>query len=219
MPSALVVWGGWDGHEPQSVAELYREILEAEGFDVTVSTTLDSFLDPALTELDLIVPCWTMGEITHEQSQAVTKAVAGGVGMSGCHGGMGDAFRNDTEWQFLVGGQFVAHPGTASTTYRVEMASHPLSRGLEPFDVSSEQYYLHVDPGIDVVATTTFPTEGADGPHVNNPCVMPQVWTKMYGKGRVFYTALGHTRSVLETGTSRELVRRGSLWAAEIDRF
>lgn len=215
---ALIVWGGWDGHEPDKVADLFDEILKGEGFETTVSNTLDAFVTNDLKEFDLLVPIWTMGEITSEQRQCVVNAVSDeGVGLAGCHGGMCDAFRNDTEWQFMTGGQWVAHPGNDGVHYRVDIVPekvHPIIEGIPSFDVVSEQYYLHVDPGIDVLATTDFPTPGVEGPHTANVCKMPQVWTKMYGRGRVFYNALGHQRSVLEAAEPRELMRRGFLWAA-----
>jgi len=130
---------------------------------------------------------------------------------------MCDAFRNDTEWQFMTGGQWVAHPGNDGVTYRVEIAKetpHPITEGIDDFEVTSEQYYLHTDPGNTVLATTRFPWRGVGGPHEANPCAMPQVWVKQYGRGRVFYNALGHNRAVLEEPTPRELMRRGFLWAA-----
>lgn len=216
--SALIVWGGWDGHEPKQVGDLFREMLEAEGFAVTVSDTLDAFVAHDLNTFDLIVPVWTMGQISPEQSQAVTSAVAGGVGMAGCHGGMCDAFRGDTEWQFMTGGQWVAHPGNDGVKYTVHIVhgvNGELTDGLpSSFDVESEQYYMHVDPGATVLATTKFPAPGVEGPHTANPCDMPQAWTKMYGKGRVYYNALGHIRSVLEAEIPKEMMRRGFLWAA-----
>ncbi len=218
--SALIVWGGWDGHEPDKVADLFREILVGEGFEVEVADTLDAFRDAEkLAGLSLIIPVWTMGSIQPEQEQPVLRAVAEhGVGIAGCHGGMCDAFRLNTEWQFMTGGQWVAHPGNDGVRYTVNINRanpHPITDGLPDFEVVSEQYYLHVDPAVNVLATTDFPTPGVDGPHVENPCKMPQVWTKHYGEGRVFYTALGHHRDVLEPETPREICRRGFLWAAK----
>jgi uncharacterized protein len=210
VAEALIVWGGWEGHEPDRVADLFREMLEGEGFSVRMSDSLDAFggadEDP---ELRLIVP---------EQRDPVLRAVSeNGVGLAGCHGGMCDAFREDTEWQFLTGGQWVAHPGNDGVRYTVEICRdepHPVTDGLPDFEVVSEQYYLHTDPGNTVLATTRFPTPGVAGPHEGNPCAMPQVWTKLYGKGRVFYNALGHQRSVLEAEVPKELMRRGFLWAS-----
>jgi type 1 glutamine amidotransferase len=216
---ALIVWGGWDGHQPEQVADLFREILEGESFEVEVSPTLDAFLDAdKLAGLSLIVPVVTMSKISSDQRNPVLQAVGThGVGLAGCHGGMCDAFREDTEWQFMTGGQWVAHPGNDGVRYMVNItdSGSPITAGIADFEVASEQYYLHVDPGIQVLATTDFPTAGVDGPHVANPCRMPQVWTKMYGAGRVFYNALGHQRNILEAAEPRELMRRGFLWAAK----
>lgn len=216
--SALIVWGGWDGHEPDKVADLFQEILTAEGVKVTVRDTLNAFSELEVTNLpDLIVPIWTMGEIEHAQCRAVWDAVADhGVGLAGCHGGMCDAFRSNTDWQFMTGGQWVAHPGDTNVTYSVHVEQNVLPEitdGLTEFSLTSEQYYLHTDPGNTVLAWTQFPHPGIDGPHTNNPNRMPQVWVKSFGKGKVFYNAIGHRAQDLATGVPRELMRRGFLWA------
>lgn len=218
--SALIVWGGWDGHEPEAVADLFREILEGERFEVEVSDRLDSFSDAEkLAGLSLIVPVVTMSTITADQRDPVLAAVRDqGVGIGGCHGGMCDAFRQDTEWQFMTGSQWVAHPGNDGVRYTVKIDRanpHPITEGMPDFEVVSEQYYLHVDPGNHVLAYTEFPNPTIEGPHLLNPCRMPQVYTKRYGEGKVFYNALGHHRDVLEAKEPRELMRRGFLWAAK----
>jgi hypothetical protein len=213
---ALIVWGGWDGHEPDKLAKLFERVLKEENFQVEVSNTLDAFKDEAeLMGLNLIVPIWTMGKISGEQANPVFKAVQSGVGIAGCHGGMCDAFREHTEWQFMTGGQWVSHPGNDGTKHRVSITNvkHTITAGISDFDVSSEQYYMHVDPACRVLATTRFPV--ADGPHVGNgPVDMPVVWTKMYGAGKVFYNSLGHHADVMESEPCLTIQRRGFLWAA-----
>lgn len=217
MKKALIVWGGWDGHEPQQIAAIFANILEAHQFQVEVSDTLDAFGDGSkLKSLDLIVPVWTMGEISQEYVNNVSEAVQGGTGLAGCHGGMCDAFRNNVDWQFMTGGQWVAHPGNDGVKYTVEIkqSSSPLVQGMEDFIVESEQYYLHVDPAVEVLATTRFPV--ADGPHRFNKAVdMPVVWTKRWGHGRVYYNSLGHHANIVEMPSIKELMTRGLLWAAE----
>ncbi len=217
MKQALLVQGGWAGHDPVRVSLLFKEILEAEGFQATIYDTLDPFADAELLlKQSLIVPIWTMGKIEAQSAKNVLKAVEAGVGIAGCHGGMCDSFRENTEWQFLTGGQWIAHPGNDGVTYKVELrrGSSPITAGLEDFYVTSEQYYLHVDPAVDVLATTRFPV--VDGPHAaNGPVDMPQVWTKRWGAGRVFYNALGHQSTVFEIPQAREIMRRGFLWAAK----
>jgi type 1 glutamine amidotransferase len=165
--------------------------------------------------MDLLVPIWTMGTIEKEQSANVREAVAAGAGIAGCHGGMCDAFRQDVDWQFMTGGNWVSHPGNDGTRYTVNIvnASSPIVEGIEDFEVVSEQYYLHVDPAVEVLATTRFPV--ADGPHSPNRAVdMPQVWTKRWGQGRVFYNALGHQPDIWDIPEAATLMRRGFLWAA-----
>lgn len=217
MPKkALIVQGGWEGHEPRQVAEIFETILKDEGFAVEVSDTLDAFLDQdKLRGLDLIVPSWTMGSISNEQVRPVLDAVESGVGIAGLHGGMCDSFRENVDWQFMTGGQWVAHPGNDGVEYIVNVSkgSSPITEGIDDFTVKSEQYYLHVDPAVDVLATTRFPT--ADGPHAaNGPVDMPVVWTKYWGKGRVFYCSLGHVADIVAMPQTSLLMRRGFLWAA-----
>jgi hypothetical protein len=141
--------------------------------------------------------------------------VEGGVGLGGCHGGMCDSFREATDYQFMTGGQWVAHPGGDDVEYTVRVVDreHEITRGIDDFVVRSEQYYLHVDPANRVLAVTHFPV--ADGPHVANGDVdMPVVWTRLHGLGRVFYCSLGHRASVLEQEPALELCTRGLLWAS-----
>lgn len=219
---ALIVWGGWDGHQPQQVAEIFEKQLKDHGFEVEVSDTLDAFSDgEKLKGLDLIVPVWTMGQIEREQEKNLLEAVKSGVGIGGCHGGMCDSFRGATEYQFMTGGQWVAHPGNDGVEYKVDVRDpdHFITQGCPPiFTIKSEQYYMHVDPAIRVLATTRFPTEGAGGPHVKNFAVeMPVVWTKYYGEGRVFYSSLGHHADIVAQEEPLLLATRGLLWAAHAE--
>ncbi|ACX66191.1 ThuA domain-containing protein [Paenibacillus sp. Y412MC10] len=217
MKKALIVWGGWDGHEPEQVAGIFAELLRSEQYEVEVSDTLDAFNDAEkLQALDLIVPVWTMGEISKQQVENVSLAVQKGTGLAGCHGGMCDSFRNNVDWQFMTGGNWVAHPGNDGVEYRVEIksSSSPLVEGLQDFTVASEQYYLHVDPAVEVLATTRFPV--AAGPHLLNKAVdMPVAWTKRWGYGRVYYNSLGHHADIVDMPQVKEMMRRGLLWAAE----
>lgn len=217
MRKALIVWGGWDGHEPEQVAGVFAELLRDEQFEVEVSNTLEAFADAdKLLGLDLIVPVWTMGEISQQFVDNVSTAVQNGTGLAGCHGGMCDSFRKNTDWQFMTGGQWVAHPGNDGVNYTIQFpqSSSPLVAGMEDFNVSSEQYYLHVDPAVEVLATTRFPV--ADGPHALNKAVdMPVAWTKRWGVGRVYYNSLGHHADIVEQPQVKEMMRRGLLWAAE----
>ncbi len=217
--TALIVWGGWLGHQPEEVAGLYKGILEREGFEVEVSDTLEAFGDvEKLQRLDLIVPNWTMGQIDGKLAGNVLAAVQSGVGIAGTHGGMCDAFRTNVDWQFMTGGQWVAHPGNDGVEYTVNVkySSSPLLEGIEDFEVKSEQYYMHVDPAVEVLATTRFPNPKVPGPHSPNKAVdMPVVWTKRWGAGRVFYCTLGHQANIIAMPQVTEIMRRGFLWAAE----
>lgn len=213
MSSALIVQGGWEGHEPAQVSEILAGALREHGFDVEISDTLDAFKDQERLEaLDLIVPVWTAGTITQEQLGPVLTAIWKGVGVAGLHGGMGDAFRNEPEWQFMVGGQWVSHPGGV-IDYEVNIVNKydPITIGLDDFKMHSEQYYMHVDPANEVLATTTF---SGDHAFWIAGTAMPVVWKKHYGKGRVFYSSLGHVATDLDVHEALTIITRGMLWAA-----
>ena len=213
MKSALIVWGGWEGHEPEKGAALFAAFLQEQGYEVEVATTLDVYLDSAkMHALDLVVPIWTMSTITVEQEKGLLTVVQNGVGIAGWHGCMADFFRHNTEYQFMVGGQWVAHPG-GIIDYEVHITKHddPITEGLEDFRMHSEQYYMHVDPLNEVLATTIF--NGEYAPWIAG-CVMPVVWKKRWGEGRVFYSSLGHVRRDFDVPEALEIMKRGMLWAS-----
>jgi len=205
MKSALFVVGGWEGHEPRPSAEVFTACLKSEGYRTEIVDTLDIYCDAErLRQFDVIVPVWTMGTITSEQEKGLLEAIRSGIGIAGWHGSMADSFRNNTEYQFMVGGQWVAHPGNI-ISYRVNIVNHldPITANIPDFDMQSEQYYMHVDPANTVLATTRF-----------GSTVMPVVWTKMWGKGRVFYSSLGHRPDVVEMAPVLTMMTRGMIWAA-----
>lgn len=215
MKKALIFQGGWEGHEPKEVADILAGLLREENFEVNITDTLETLEKEDLTQYDLIVPNWTQGTITNEQLKPLMEAVEKGTGLAGLHGGMGDSFRMATPYQFMVGGQWVEHPGNDGVEYVVHIVdrNHPLTKDMDDFTVVSEQYYMHVDPVVKVHATTRFPV--ADGPHVaNGPVDMPVVWTKMWGKGRVYYNSLGHVAKIVRMPEVLLLMRRGFVWAA-----
>lgn len=214
----LIFKGGWDGHEPDKVAERFAGIMRTNGYSCEIYGDQEVLKDlEYLMEMDLIIPCWTMGSIDSKARENIVKAVAAGCGLAGCHGGMCDAFRDDVEWQFMTGGQWVSHPGGDGVNYRVNICrgSSPIVEGLDDFDVCSEQYYLHVDPAVEVLATTRFPVVSYY--HCSNKMVdMPVAWTKFWGNGRVFYSSLGHHDDIFDKFPQAQiLMEKGMLWAAE----
>ncbi|WP_375449453.1 ThuA domain-containing protein [uncultured Devosia sp.] len=212
MREALIVWGGWSGHEPEQCAAIIRGMLEEDGFKVYVENTTEAFADPSIRDLSLIVPIFTMSKIEKEELSNLTAAVQGGVGLAGYHGGMGDAFREAVDYQFMVGGQWVAHPGNI-IDYRVDITrpDDPVMAGIASFAYHSEQYYMHVDPSNEVLATTTF-----NGDHASwiDGVTMPVVWKRRHGEGRVFYSSLGHVASEFKVPEMSTILRRGMNWAA-----
>ncbi|MBI9070271.1 MAG: ThuA domain-containing protein [Melioribacteraceae bacterium] len=210
--SVLFIYGGWEGHQPEKFKDFFVPWLEQEGYNVIVSGSLDVYADSVLmTNIDLIIQAVTMSKITNEQANGLLKAVKNGVNVAGWHGGLGDSFRDNPEYQFMVGGQWVAHPGNI-IDYEVNITSNddPIVEGLSDFKIHSEQYYMHVDPGVEVLATTTFTGEHASW---IAGTVMPVVWKKKYGKGRVFYNSLGHVTEDFDVKEALTIMQRGIKWA------
>jgi type 1 glutamine amidotransferase len=210
---ALIVWGGWAGHQPKETVDIFAPWLVEQGFDVEISNSLDSYLDAAnMKSLSLIVQAVTMGTITPQQEKGLRDAVSSGVGLAGWHGGLADSFRANPEYEFMVGGSWAAHPGNIlDYTVNITRRDDPIMKGLADFRMRSEQYYMLVDPGVEVLATTTF--SGDPVPSIKG-VVMPVVWRKMYGQGRVFNSTLGHAASDFNVAEAREIMKRGLLWAA-----
>ncbi len=211
----LFVWGGWKGHEPEQCRDIFVPWLKEQGFKVRVDSTLNVYTEKKyMLSLDLVIQVFTMGKISGEQEKGLLNAIKSGVNIAGWHGGLGDSFCMNTNYQFMVGGQWVAHPG-GIVDYEVNILNHddPITKGLSDFKMHSEQYYMHVDPINEVLATTTF---NADHANWINGAVMPVVWKKMYGKGRVFYSSLGHVAKDFDVPEAMEIMKRGILWAAGV---
>jgi type 1 glutamine amidotransferase len=213
--NVLFVYGGWEGHEPVQTRDIFVPWLLLKGSNVKLSNSLDVYTDTAvMNNIDLIIQVWTMGEITNEQEKGLITAVKNGVGLAGWHGGLGDSFRNSVEFQYMVGGQWVAHPG-GIINYEVNITNHDdvVTKGLNDFEIESEQYYMHVDPNVKVLATTTF---NGDHDYWIDGAVVPVVWKKMFGKGRVFYSSLGHVAKDFEIHEVIEIMKRGINWTVEL---
>jgi type 1 glutamine amidotransferase len=223
--NALVVRGGWEGHRPVEATELFLPFLADNDFDVRISDSTAAYLD--LADVDLIVQCVTMSAITSDELAGLRAAVAGGTGFTGWHGGIADSFRASADYLQLIGGQFATHPGKEPGArcgdetdnflkYRVEMTAagrdHPITSGLDDFELTTEQYWVLHDDLIDVLATTTHPVRPWHPWH--RPITSPAIWTRQWGEGRIVVTTPGHSLDVLENPHIRTVIERGMLWAS-----
>jgi type 1 glutamine amidotransferase len=219
--TALVVRGGWEGHDPVGTTDLFVPALRDAGFDVQVESTLEVYADAStMSRTDLVVQSWTVGDILADEMHGLRVAVENGTGLAGWHGGLLDAFRNATDYQLLVGGQFVAHPDDMidhEVAVRPERADHEIVAGLPPrLALHTEQYWVQADPACDVLMTTTH-LPRPDAPW-HEPVTVPVTWTRRWGAGKVFACTIGHSVADLSEPTVHELVRRGLLWAARDPR-
>jgi type 1 glutamine amidotransferase len=222
---ALVVRGGWEGHRPVEATELFLPFLEAEGYEVRVSDRTDVYADAdGMARTDLIVQCVTMSEIRPEEVRGLRAAVAAGTGFTGWHGGIADSFRASADYLQLVGGQFATHPSKEPGacaggpednflphTIEITDRDHPITRGLDDFALTTEQYWVLHDDLSDVLATTTHPAPPWHPWH--RPITSPAVWTRQWGEGRIVVSTPGHSLDVLEHPSVRTIIERGMTWA------
>ena len=225
---ALVVRGGWFGHQPVEATNLFIPHLEANGFAVRVEDSPAVYADASvMAGVDLVMQCMTMSTIEKDELEGLRSAVAAGTGLAGWHGGIADSYRNSSDYQQLIGGLFACHPGKAPhertgeqsdnyVPYRVNLlpqaAEHPITQGISDFDLVTEQYWVLSDEYIDVLATTTQAVRPWDEWH--RPITSPAIWTRQWGKGRIFVCTPGHRVEVLEHPSVRTVIERGLLWAA-----
>ena len=220
--NVIYVYGGWKGHKPSESVDLMVPKLIAEGANVKIFDTLSVYTDEKLmAETDLIIQIWTMGKITEKQFEGLEKAIMNGTGFAGWHGGLGDAFRDNLKYQFIVGGQFLFHPGGhIDHSIKIIDKSDPITQGLKDFNLKkTEQYYMLVDPNIKVLAISEFDREKYEKPKKKENKVtgstMPVVWKKNYGKGRIFYSSIGHHLTEFDVPEVMTMQMRGFRWASE----
>ena len=210
----LIVYGGWNGHQPEYFANKINDWLKTQNANVFISDSTSIYTNGKLmNKLDLIIQHITMSEITDDQLNGLIQAVANGTGLAGCHGGLADSFRDNTEYQYMVGGQFVKHPG-GEVNYKVtiENKKDPITKGINDFKIFSEQYYMHVDPALKILASTKF--SGENDPWIKG-AIVPVVWKKKYGKGKIFYNSIGHSKNTFEIPEVWNLITRGISWASK----
>jgi uncharacterized protein len=214
--NALVVRGGWEGHSPVEATDRFIPFLKENGFSVTVHDGPEVYADAAtLAETDLVVQCYTQGVATDEQVLGLSAAVKAGTGLAGWHGGIVDSFRGSPDYLHLTGGQWAAHPGGFVEYDAVvvrEKGDHPIVSGLDRWSLNTEQYWVLTDDLNDVLATTTFPV-GPETPW-REELTCPAVWTRQWGKGRVFVSTIGHKLEDLDIPDIRTMTQRGLLWAS-----
>jgi type 1 glutamine amidotransferase len=217
LTKVLYLYGGWPGHSPYGIASWTRGVLDELEIN-DVHETNDIFrLDADLTSYDLIILGWnnalTTEDLTEAQERSLLSAVAAGTGLAAWHGA-GAAFQSSLQYHFLLGGAFIEHPGGEGypQSYQVTISDrdHDVTRGVTDFRAATEQYYMHVDPNNEVLATTSFSDEHLPWLEGN---VMPVAWVRRWGAGRVFFHSIGHALSDLEDPNVRRLTKQGISWA------
>ncbi len=213
---ALILCGGWQGHQPKLVAKRFKDVLEKEGYEVEIVDSLTKASKIDFKEYNLIMPLWTMAKdapINNKVIKKICEAVNAGCGLASCHGGIIDAFRQSTDWQYMTGAQWVYHGEQREYTVKYVDDDDFFTNGLKEFSVKGEQYYVHADPAAKVHAYSEYPNEDVTT-QGNGEYRMPVILTRNYGKGRVFVLTVGHQDHEFDIPEAQEIMRRGLLWAA-----
>ncbi len=226
--TALVVRGGWFGHQPVEATDLFIPFLREQGFEVRIEESPAVYADREYMDgVDLILQLNTMSSIEKEEFEGLRGAVERGSGLAGWHGGIADSYRNSSDYLQFIGAQFAAHPGKHpdertgeqsdnylphTITMLPAAADHPITRGIEDFELTTEQYWVLHDDYLDVLATTTQAVREWDP--WTRPITSPAIWTRQWGAGRMFVSTPGHRVEILENPSVRTIIERGLLWAA-----
>jgi len=203
-PIKTLLLTGGKVHKGVEIGDILQQVMEKTGkFEITrVNEDLDALVAEKVQTYDLVVFYWTMGEITEAQKRGLMNHIASGKGFVTFHSGA-DSFRDDPDWRAFVGGHFTGHP--KFRTYQVSITENesPITRGIEEFMIEDEQYYLDYNSQVKVLANA-----------LHKGKTMPVMWTRDWGKGRVFYSALGHNPKAVKQEMFQKTAIRGMLWAA-----
>jgi hypothetical protein len=204
------------------VIPVSREILARLGetpprFEVTASEDVAVFTTENLRRYRAVM-FYTTGELpmSDAQKQALTDFVRTGGGFLGVHSAT-DTFYQWPEYGKLIGGYFNEHPWHQGVRIEVADPSNPLVASLgtaitfadeiyqiRDFDAAGSRVLLRLDPASVDLAR----------PNVHRqPYGWPLAWTRSYGSGRVFYSALGHEEAVWRDARYQQVLRGAVLWA------
>lgn len=214
---ALIVRGGWEGHDPVGATERFIPLLIEAGFAIDIAEDLAVYDDaPRVASADLILHCWSGGSLTASQERTLVGAVRAGTGFAGWHGGIIGTNVMNAAYLRMVGGRFLYHPD-GFQDYTVTITQSPardgdITAGLEQFAVHTEQYWILADSHNTVLAETVF--EPAEDTEWTEPVPMPVTWTRRWGMGRVFVCTLGHRLADFDVPETTTMIHRGLLWAA-----
>ena len=226
---ALIVRGGWDGHQPVETTGSFLPFLGEHGYEVRVEDETTVYTDTGyMAGVDVVIQTNTMSTIAGDELRGLIAAVRNGAGLAGWHGGIADSYRSSSDYLQLIGGQFACHPakavpdelaGEAADNFVrhtidivPDRADHPIVAGITDFELTTEQYWVLSDDYNDVLATTTLAARDFDPWH--RPVTCPAIWTRLWGEGRVFVSTPGHDLATVSDRNVRTIIERGILWAS-----
>jgi len=199
MKSILIIWGGWQGHDPQGVAEKLANILTDHRYQVDVRSDLGVLINENLKTYDVLIPIWSCGIASPIYIQPLLEAIESGLGLVTWHGGIN--WFDQADYYDLIGAYYLRD--TPVESYSVQLEDHAFTKGLTDFDIKSETYYMLVNPMNTLLATTSCKGHR-----------LPLMWTKTYGAGRVFYSSLAHDLDQLFMPDHLSILLRAIEWAA-----
>lgn len=201
MKRVLIIWGGWEGHNPENVANKLKELLMDRGYMVDSTSRLGALLNGNLNDYSVIIPVWSCGIEGDIYLTQLIKAVESGVGIMAFHGGI-DWFSTEKYYE-MIGALYLYD--TLPEKYTVEvMDDHVITDGINDFDVVSEKYFMQMDPTNNVLATAYY-----------NEMNTPVMWTKNHKEGRVFYSTLAHSEEEVFSEPHQTILLNAVDWCAK----
>jgi type 1 glutamine amidotransferase len=204
---------------------LFAALAKDNGWSVFATENGAAFTPAILARFDAVVFNNVSGDVfIADQRAALRQFIENGGGFVGIHGSGGDM---SYAWQWyvesLIGGQFIGHPMDPQfqlATVRIETQAHSATAGLPATWQRTDEWYSFAKsprkPGVTVLATldeATYSPKGFFGTDLKMGKDHPIAWAHCQGKGRTFYSALGHTPASYSEANYRAMLLGATRWA------
>jgi len=192
------------GHDWKGNFAILQPILEKTGdFEISASNDMDELKADSIKKYNLILFYGSgLNFKNPEQEKGLIEFVKGGGAFAGIHSAT-DSFKNSEAYWQMIGGRFKGHGGGKFWT-RIVDKEHAITKGLEDFEIQDETYSHNYAKGFEPHSLVKI-DRGAEQQSMG--------WCHEFGKGRVFYTSLGHGREAWVNPHFQRLAVRGLYWA------
>ncbi len=199
-------------HDHGKIGLELKKNLSIKGFDVFLTEDYNLLLPENLKKYDAIV-FYSVGATTSiDNINGLLNAVNGTnhnykgnpVGFVGIHGAT-TSFQDNEEYKKMIGASFISHPDFGPAYNFKINKNHIITKNIDDFQLQDELYLFNIHSEFNTLITCNY--ENIE---------RPVAWYKQYGKGRIFYIALGHGIEQINNSNFKELVINGIKWTSFI---